>query len=276
MKSKSILIAGLLAAVMLAALLIAGCGSKAQDPQESLAQATQAAREAGSVKAQLNVNITPQEGTTGMTMNVQGDASLDMKAKTMDATFSVIGIDVELRYVNGAGYLKWGNTWYELTGELVPGIGKDTVDGLVNLLAGYPDLFSNVTDMTKAGDKKVGNYDCTNYDVTPDYNALAANVSIQQLASQLGLQSDNLENTLQQAGFQMQVAIQKGEAIIREVSIVANADMPQGGKIMGIPLLPEKAHIEAQIDFPEYGITVKVDAPAGAKPFTGIGDLLNF
>ncbi|OFW55557.1 MAG: hypothetical protein A2W01_04875 [Candidatus Solincola sediminis] len=274
MKNKTIVIAGLLIIVMLAVLLIAGCGSKAQDPQESLNQAVQSAREAESVKAQINVTVSPQAGTTGMGVDVQGDAGLDMKAKTMEASLSAMGISLDLRYVNSSGYLKFGSTWYELTGELVPGIGKDTLDGFVNLLAGYPDLFSNVAEITKAGDKKVGNYDCTNYDVTPDLNALAANASIRQLAEQLGMESGSLADTLQQAGLEMQIAIQKSEPIIREVFIAANADMPQGGKIMGIPLLPAKAHIETVIDFPEYGIAVKVEAPQGAKPFTGIGDLL--
>jgi hypothetical protein len=263
LRSKLFIVIAFIAVVALSAILVAGCGKKAQDPQESLASATQSARDAGSVKALINVNLTPQEGSSGSDVNIQGDASLDMNAKVMEANLNVLGFNLILRYVNGTAYVKFSNTWYELSGELMPGIGKDSIGGVVNLLAGYPDLLTNV---------KVGDYDCINYDVTPDYAALAANTSIQQLLSQLGMSGD-IESTLKQAGFEMQVAIQKSEPILREVHIVANADMPQGGKIMGLPLLPDKAHIEAQIDFPDYGVEVKVDVPQGAKPFTGIGDL---
>jgi hypothetical protein len=272
LRSRIILIGVVAAIIGLTAFVLAGCGSKAeQDPQESLALATQSVKDAGSVKALINVNISPQEGSDGTTINVQGDASLDMNAKVMEANLTVMGLNLTVRYVNSTGYIKLANTWYELSGELMPGIGKDTISGAVNLLSTYPDLLANAT-LTKTEDMKVGDYDCVNYDVTLDYAALAANTSLQQLASQLGMQGD-LASNLQNAGFQMQVAIQKSEPILREVFMTANMDMPEGGKLMGLPLLPAKAHIEGTIDFPDYGIDVQVQAPQGAKPFTGIGDL---
>lgn len=275
MNRKTMSIATILVLVALAAMLFAGCGSESEDPQASLEQATQNAREAGSVHAQLNVTLDPQDGQSGMGVNVQGDAWLDTKNKTMEATLTVLGLNASLRYVDGKGYLKWGNNWYELTGELMPGIGKGAIDALVNLLSTYPDLFSNA-EISVIGDKKVGNYDCTNYEIVPDLDALAAMPAVQQLASQLGMKADELQTALAQSGLQMQVAIQKSEPVIREIYLAANVTLPQGGKVMGMKILPEKAHIEAQIDFPEYGITVQVQAPPDAKPFKGLGDLLKF
>lgn len=273
MKNKIIAIGILLTIVALSAGLIAGCGSKAADPQQGLDQAVQSAKDAGSVKAEINVNLSPQEGTSGSPVSIQGESNLDMNAKVLEGTFTPMGVDVQLRYVNAETYAKFGSTWYQITGDIVPGLGKDSVGAVVNLLAAYPDLFSGAT-LNAIGDMKVGNYDCTNYDVTPDYAALSANASLKRLADQLGMNADDLEGTLTRAGFEMQVAIQKSEPVIREVTFSANADMPQGGKIAGISLLPAKAHIDATIDFPDYGMAVQVSAPEGAKPFTGINDLI--
>ena len=270
MARKTFCLAFVLAALMTAALILGGCGEKSQDPQEALSAAAQAARDAGTVHAQMSVALSPLEGEAGMGLNIQGDAWIDMDAGVMEARFTVMGMELNLRYVDGTAYLQFGGKWYEVTGEVIDGIGEETIDAAVNVLTSLPEIISSNLELKELGDKKVGDYDCTNLEIVPDLQAISAMDSVQKLADELGMTAEELEDYLAGADVVIEVCIQKDEPIIREAFLAASMELPSISDVMGIPLLPEKARIEITIDFPEYGVEVDVQAPADAAPFEGL------
>ncbi len=260
----------LLAAALALALILAGCGDgKTRDPQEALTAAALAARESGSAHAQMNVSISPLEGEAGMGLNVQGDAWLDMDAKALEARFTVMGFELSLRYVEGTAYVQFGGTWYELQPDAIEGVGEGTIDALLQVLAAIPDIISSGAEVNELEDKKVGNYECTNFEVIPDLQAIAALEPVQQLAAELDMETDELVQYLEDADVVMQVCVQKNESVIRQAFIAATVELPDVADVIGIALLPEIARVEMTVDFPEYGMEVDVQAPADAKPFEG-------
>jgi hypothetical protein len=259
-----------LALLMVAVLLLGGCGTKSQEPMETLATAVQAARDAGSAHAQMNVSLSPLEGESGMGLNIQGDAWLDMNAGVLEARFTVMGMELSLRYVDGTAYLQFGGKWYVLTSDILEGVGEDTIAALVNVLASIPEIFASSTEVTELGDEKVGDYECTRMEVVPDLQAISTLEPVQKLATELGMDPDELVAYLEDADVVMEVCVQKDEPVMREVYLAASVELPTIGDLVGIPLLPEKARVEITMDFPEYGMEVEVQAPADATPFEGL------
>jgi hypothetical protein len=271
MKRKTLPLIMVVAATCIAILILGGCGgAKTQDLNESLEQAAQNAREAGSVHAQVNIALSPLEGDAGMALNLQGDARLDMNTKEMEARFTVMGMELSLRYVDEKAYLQFGGKWYTLSGNVVAGIGEGTIASAVNTLASYPELLSSAIEVTELGEKTVGGIKCNNLKVTVDTQAVAAMATVQQLAVELGMTAEEIEGYLKDADLQIEVCVQKDEPTIREVFLSLNTELPNVGKIMGMDLIPSSAHIEITIDAQEYGVPVDVQAPANATPFNGL------
>jgi hypothetical protein len=264
---KALPLAVTLAAVLAIFLLLSGCGGEKHDSAELLDQAAQNAREAGTVHAQLNVVLTPLEGESGMGINVQGDAWLDMDAKVMEARFTVLGMELSLRYVDDTAYLQLGEDWHILEGEIMAGIGEETIVAMVDALASYPDIFSQTSEVNELEEKKVGNYQCTNLEVVPDLEAIAALDAVQQLAADLDRSSEEIETYLRDADLRMEVCVQEDEQVMRQVFLAADLDLPEMGQVMGIPLLPSNAHLDLTIDISEYGVKVEVQPPPEATPF---------
>jgi hypothetical protein len=193
-----------------------------------------------------------------------------MDAKVMEARFTVMGMELSLRYVDEVAYLQLGGKWYILEGEVIAGVGEGTIAAMVNLLASYPEIFSETSEVNDLGDKKVGDYQCTNLEVVPDLQAMAGLESVQQLAAELDMTAEEIETYLHDADLRMEVCVQKDEPVMRQVYLAANLELPEMGQIAGIPLLPAKAHIELTIDISEYGMKVEVQAPPEATPFKSL------
>jgi hypothetical protein len=258
-------------AVLVAALLFSGCGGdESGDPQSDLTLAAQHAKNAGSVHAQANITLEPIEGEQGMGLNIQGDAWLDMNAQALEARFTVMGMELSLRYVDGTAYVEWGGEWYYLTDEAVADLGIGAIESLVKLLVNYPDLFSNVSEVEELGEKTVGDYECTQMRVTLDMEAITAMEPVQELAATMDVTPEEINDYLKESGLEITVSVQKDEPVIREVQIVAVIDLPDVGEIAGISLLPKRAHMDMLVIFPEYGVQVDVQPPADAKPFEGL------
>jgi hypothetical protein len=259
-----------LAVIFVAALLFGGCGEKSVDPGNNLSLAVQHAKDAGSVHAQANITLEPLQGESGIGLNIQGDAWLDMNAKALEARFTVMGMELSLRYVDGTAYIEWGGEWYSLGDEAVAGIGNSTIGALFRLLADYPDILSNVSEVEELNDKTVGDYQCTEIGVILDTEAITAMESVRELAAEMDVTGDEIDDYLKDSELKMTVCVQKDEPVIREVNIVAVVELPDVGDIAGIPLLPGKAHMDMQVIFPEYGVQVDVQPPPDAKPFEGL------
>ena len=270
MQRKVLFPAAILIVALSSLLILGGCGEKSQDPKEALTAATAAAREAGSAHTQMNVTISPLEGEAGMGLNVQGDAWLDMDTRVVEARFTVMGLELSLRYVDGDAYVQFGGTWYILQPDAIAGVGEGTLDALVEVLTSIPDIISSGVEAKELGDKKVGNYDCMNLEVSPDLEAVTAVASVQKLATELDMSQEELVQFLQDADIVMEVCVQKDEPVIREVYIAATLELPSVAEIVGIDLLPEVARVEIIMDFPEYGMEVDVQVPEDAKPFEGL------
>lgn len=270
MSKRFLTILPVLIAVFVVALLLAGCGEKSSDPQNDLSLAAQHAKDAGSVHAQANITLEPLEGEPGMGLNIQGDAWLDLNAEALEARFTVMGMELSLRYVDGTAYVEWGGEWYYLTDEAVADLGIGAIESLVKLLVNYPDLFSNVSGVVELGDKTVGDYECTEIRVTLDVEAITAMEPVQELAAEMDVTPDEINDYLKESGLEITVCVQKDEPVIREIYIVADVELPEVGEVAGIPLLPTRAHMEMQVIFPEYGVQVEVQPPTDAKPFEGL------
>ncbi len=269
MARKALCPAVLPALLLAIALLLGGCGAKSQDPKEMLATAVQAARDAGSAHARLNVSISPLEGEKGMGLNVQGDAWLDMDAGVMDTRFTVMGMELSLRYVETTAYLQFGGKWYVLTADILEGVGEETIAAAVDALSSIPEVISSGTEATAMGDEKVGGFSCTRMEVVPDPRAIAALEPVAKLAAELDMSPDELVDYLEEADVEMEVCVQKDEPVIREVYLAASVKLPSIGDLVGIPLLPDTARVEITMYFTEYGVSVDVRAPTGAEPFKG-------
>jgi hypothetical protein len=256
--------------MLAAAMLFGGCGTKSQDPQESFTAAAQAAREAGSTHAQMNVALSPLEGEKGMALNLQGDAWIDMDAGALEARFTIMGMEISLRYVEETAYVQFGGKWYVVEGEVIEGVGEGTIDALMGTLSSIPEIISSTLELKELEDKKVGDYECTCLEVVPDLQAISAMDPVRKLAAELDMSEDEILEYLEGADVVIEVCIQKDEPVIRQVFLAANVELPSMSDIVGIPLLPERAHVEITMDFPEYGVEVDVQAPEGATPFEGL------
>jgi hypothetical protein len=259
-----------LIAILVAALFLAGCGGKARDPLEAFTMAAQAAREAGSMHARLNVALSPLEGEQGMGLNVQGDAWMDMDMDRLEARFTVMGMEVSMRYVDGTAYVQFGGTWYVLEGVVVEGIGEGTIDALVGMLSDIPEIISSTREVNELGEKTVGDCECRLFEVVPDLQAISAMDSVVELAGELEMSSGEVLEYLEEADTVIEVCVQKDEPIIRQVFLAASLELPSVSELLGIPLLPENARVEITMDFPEYGVDVNIKAPEGAVPFEGL------
>lgn len=271
MSKRFPLILSLMMAALVAALLLSGCGGEeSSDSQSDLALAAQHAMDAGSVHAQANITLEPLEDEQGMGLNIQGDAWLDMNAEALEARFTVMGMELSLRYVDGTAYVEWGGEWYYLTDEAVADLGIGAIESLVRLLVNYPELFSNVSGVEELGDKTVGDYECIQLGVTLDMEAITAMEPVQEVAAAMDVTPEEISDYLEEAGLEITVCVQKDEPVIREVQIVADIDLPDVGEIAGISLLPKRAHMDMLVIFPEYEVQVEVQSPPDAKPFEGI------
>lgn len=270
MTRRPLFLAFAMTTLLAAALFLGGCGNKEQGFEESFATATQAAREAGSVHAQINASLSPLEGEGGMGLNIQGDAWIDMDAGSLEARFTVMGMELSLRYVDGTAYLQFGGKWYVVEGEVMEGVDEGTIDAMISLLSSVPEIISSTVELNELGEKKVGDYDCTQFEVVPDLQAISTMDPVRKLAAELDMSEDEVLEYLEEADVAIEVCIQKDEPIIRRVFLAATMELPSMGDVVGIPLLPEKARIEITMDFPEYGVEVDVQAPEDAKPFEGL------
>ena len=259
-----------LALLMAAILLLGGCGAENQDPKEMLEAAIQAARDAGSTHAQLNVAISDLEEEPGMGLNIMGDAWLDMDARELDSRFTVMGLELSLRYVDDTAYLQFGGDWYVLSTDVIEGVGENAIDALMDVLASIPEVFASNVEVKEMGEEKVGDYECTRIQVMPDLQAISALESVARLAAELDMDPDQLLAYLEDADIAMEVCVQNDEPVIREAYLAASTELPSVGDIMGIALLPEIARVEITMVFPEYGMEVEVQAPSEASPFEGL------
>ncbi|MDY6794106.1 MAG: hypothetical protein SWK76_02310 [Actinomycetota bacterium] len=257
-------------AVIIVAVLLGGCGGEGRDPAETMSLAARNARDAGSVHAQMNITLAPEEGESGIGLNVQGDAWLDMAGEKLEARFTVMGMELSLRYVDKTAYLEWGGDWYYITAESIEGVGEGAVEAAVKVLVDYPDIFSSFSSVAETGEKEVGSFECTRYELVPDTEALLSLESVKALAGELGMTEDEIKAYIDNANVNMEVCIQKDEPVIREVYFAVDVDLPDVGELVGIPLLPSRARAEIQIAFPEYGMQVEVQSPPEAKPLQGI------
>lgn len=264
---KAFYIAFPLAILLAAIVLLGGCGSESRDPEEMLEAAIQAVRDAGSAHVQMNVAVSPLEDEAGMGLNVMGDAWLDMDAGVLDSRFTVMGLELSLRYVDGTAYLQFGGKWYVFTPDIIGGVGEGTMEALIDVLASIPEIFASSVEVKELGQEKVGDYECTRMQVVPDLQAISRMESVEKLAIELGMDSDELLAYLEEADVAIEVCVQNDEPVIRKAYLAASTELPSMGDTLGIALLPEMARVEITMNFPEYGMEVEVEAPSEASPF---------
>lgn len=271
MSKKNAVWVSLSLSFLAALLLAAGCGNGAvKDPAGHLEEAARKAREEGSVHAQVNATLSPQEGESGLALNVQGDAWMDMEAGVAEARFTVMGMELSLRYVNGTAYLQMGGSWYEIKGEIISGIGEGAVGAAVDVITSFPQIFSSAAEVEQVGEEEIGGRACVVLRVVPDLAAISELEAVRKLADELEMTPEEVEEYLADAEPTMEVSVQKDDPVIRRMFITAKIDLSELGSVGGLITLPEKARLELWMEMPEYGMPVEVQAPAEARPFEGL------
>lgn len=262
------------AALCLCLSLLAGCGGKERDYGRDLADAAAAAVEAGSAHLQLSGTVRPEAGESGLGLTLQGDAWVDLRTPLAEARLTVLGMELSLRYVEGKAFILLGGNWYELNGG-TPEAGEESVSSVIaGLLEALPEALSGAATVTPVGDKKVGNYECDELEVTLDAEAVSGLQAVRDLAASMEISAEELVEYLSESGLVLRVFLQKKEPVIRRVYLAADMGLDflselAGGNVLP-SILPSRGRVELTVDFPEYGVEVKVEPPAEAKPFKGL------
>lgn len=255
--------------VAVAAVGPAGCGEEKGDYSGDLVAAAAALSEAGSAHVLVNALVSPPEGEGGMSLSVQGDAWVDFRSPALEARFTVMGMEVSLRYVEGRVYLRAGGRWYSLSAEGM-GASENLPTSLAGLVNSLPELLSASVSVDYLGKKRVGSFDCLEVEVHPDVGALSRREEVRGLAEVMGVDPGELEGIISASHPQIKVCVQKGEPVIRQVFLAADAGFSSLNQWLGLGLLPAEGRVEITADFPEYGVEVAVESPADTRPFKGL------
>lgn len=255
--------------VALAALAFSGCGKEERDDSRDLTEAAAAAVEAGSAHAQLNATLTPLEGETGMEVSVQGDAWLSLEPLLAEARLTALGLELSVRYAEGALYLQMGGTWYRVSPDGLAGMGEGAVQAAVEAVKDLPDILSTARSVTYLGEKKVGGVPCRLLSVELDLEAAASLETVRRLAEAMLVGVQEVVEYLEESNLQLEVCLEEKKPVIREVFLAMDVDLTSLPEISGIPLLPQRARLQAFFQFPEYGMEVEVQPPLESVPFTG-------
>lgn len=255
--------------LLLVLSFLAGCG-RVEDPMAMLQDTARNSRAEASMHAQMNATLTPEEGAGGLGLNIQGDAWLDMDATVVEARFTVMGMELSLRYVDGTAYLQMGGTWYEIGSGLIPGVGPGALGAAVEMFASFPDILTCASEVNEVGEEEVGGLKCVVLEVVPDLAAISNLESVRKLADELYMTPQEIEEYLADAEPEMKVSVEKGKLFLRKIYIAANPNLSGLGSVGGLVSLPEKACLELSIQIPEYGAAVEVQPPAEVKPFQGL------
>lgn len=269
-KRTTTAIPALVLSAFLVANLFAGCGKGDRDYSRVLTEAASRAVEAGSTHAQLNAVVSPSEGESGVGLTVQGDAWVSMRTPALEARFTVMGMELSLRYVEGRAYLKLGGKWYLISPESMRKGGEDIPAALVDLAASLPEIISSSTAVNYLGKKKVGPFDCIELAVAPDLEAISGLEQVKRLAGGLGMSEAEIVEFFAKDDPEIKVCVQKDEPVIRQLYLAADVELSSLADQVGFGLLPERGRLELTVDFPDYGVEVKVEAPSDAQPFRGL------
>ncbi len=251
------------------ALGSSGCGKEERDYSKDLLAAATALSEEESAHALVNAAVSPLEGESGMAVSVQGDAWIDLREPALEARFTVLGMEISLRYTQGHAYLKAGGNWYSLSAEGM-GVSEKLPSSLMGVVKTLPELLSASVSVDYLGERKVGSFDCAELEVYPDFKSLSEVEQVGRLAEDLGLTPEELQEILSGSNLEMRVCIQKGKPVIRQVYVAADVSLSSFNEELGLGLLPEKGRLELTAEFPEYGVEVAVEAPPEARPFKGL------
>lgn len=251
------------------ALGLMGCGKEERDYSKDLHAAAAALSEEGSAHALVNAAISPLEDGAGMALSVQGDAWIDLREPALEARFTVLGMEISLRYTQGHPYLKMGGSWYSLSTEGL-GVSEETPSSLVDLVKALPEVLSASVSVDYLEDRKVGSFDCVELEVHPDFKSLSELEQVRGLAEDLGITPEELQEVLSASNLEIRVSVQKGDPVIRQIYVAADADLSPFNERLGLGLLPQKGRLELTAEFSEYGVEVAVEPPPEARPFKGL------
>lgn len=267
--SVAVIAAFFLLATWLFLGLAAGCGKAERDYSKDLETAAEGFSAAGSAHALVNATISPLEGEGGLTLNAQGDVWVDLSTPSLEARFTVLGMELSLRYTGGRAFIRLGGNWYSLSEESL-GVDGQVDASLMKLPAALPKAIASSAAVLFRGEKKVGSFDCAELEVRLDFQALAEVAEVRELAEDLGVGTEELVETLSGSHPEIRVCLQKDQPVLRQLHLAADLELSSLKEMLPVGLLPEKGHLEVTVDFPEYGVEVRVEAPAEARPFTGL------
>ncbi len=255
----------IIAATLLTALLLvaaAGCGGKT--PEETLNAGLEKSSTAVSLKADILIETEPESGSRSIPLTLEGTAAVDTVARAASLSVEAMGIEVELRYVEGDSFVELGGEWYTLAS------GEDSflaalVEGVSEAAFSYPQLLEQYTEVEDLGQEKVSGRECRHLAVSLELQGLADQPAVEKIGALLDVEPSDLLDELEYLAPEVEVWVDQQDFYIRKITISARVDAGDG--LGGIDLIKGRMGVTGTAVFSEYNLPLEIEAPAQASPF---------
>jgi hypothetical protein len=243
--------------------MLVGCGS--EDPAALLQESLERTSHARSAKVELQVEATPKEGSQGIPLNLQGTALVDFANQKLEATLGMMGINLEMRLVEGKAYLNFGKDWFVFS----PAKGRRELSELAGsgeLFFSYLELLGHNSRVKSLGEEKVAGRASDHLEVIPDLDEIAQLPWVVLLAERAGMKKDEIVGFLEDLELKVEVWVDKNDSLVRKILVFCEVELSRMENF-GLRLLEGPWQLKVNAVFPDYDVPVEVEAPQGAEPF---------
>jgi hypothetical protein len=226
-----------------------------------LSAAPDAAHDAGTARTVITVTV---EGG-GMNLTMEGEGAVDFASGAQELSMSMMGIDLEMRFVDQVVYLRMPDVarppsvdteWIAFSAEAAGGqvgAGANPMASMQNGAAMLDALRGISRDVDELGAEEINGQDATGYRVTidmakaieqlPEDRRAEARASLDQMAA-MGMDEWPMDVWLNDDGLPVRMSMDMG--------------LPAGD-------IGEGASMRVQIDFLDFGADLAVEAPPTAE-----------
>lgn len=254
--------AALLVTLFLAVAVTAGCGGKT--PSEILDAGLEKSSAAVSLEADILIETEPESGSRSIPLTLEGSAAVDTVARAVSMSVEAMGIEAELRYVDGDSYVELGGEWYSLGGGADDFLSA-LVEGVSEAVFSYPRLLEQYTGVADLGLEKVSGKECHHLSVSLDLQGLADQPAVQKIGVLLDVEPPDLLAELENLAPDVEVWVDRHDYYIRKLTISARADAGDG--LGGFDLIKGRMGVTGTAVFSGYDLPLEIEAPTDISPF---------